>query len=327
MSTTDSFKARVYSAIKGKYEPYMRRSLQSVALYEANRCLEARYSQLRPFQKKYALFATAVELLKSLDYLTFVQRQAILFRTKSSREPLEPNLAWNRMKPIAREIGTSILTAGYREVIESDENKDKSHDEICDLLLQKMYDESKENDETDKPHHKEWEYSHSNLFLVYRIYYKGVDLDPDIFAAVPPTMVSVPLKKPADFRLSASYAGINLPPAVELSDEDRRAMLKEVKDHTELLASFVGVIPDEELLKRKKRLYAALPQVPLPATGGEVAGGKQKKKKKAKEVAPAEVAPAEPAKDDESEKAKEESTAMEEEEPETAQEEVDVAAV
>jgi len=319
MSTTDSFKARVHSAIKGNFEPYMRRSLQSIALYEANRCLEFRYSQLRPFQKKFALFATAVEMLKSLDYLTFVQRQEILFRTISSKEPLEPDLAWRRMKLITREISTSILTAEYKEVIESDQNKDKSHDEICDILLQMMYDESRENNETTKPHHKEWEYSHNNVFLVYRIYYKGVDLNPDIFPAIPPTMVSVPLKKPSNFRLSASNAGINLPSAVDLSDEDRRAMLKEVKDHTELLASFVGVIPDEELLKRKKRLYAALPPVPLPAMGG-VEGKKQKKKK-------AKVAAAKPAKDDELEKVKEESTAMEEEESETAKEEADVAAV
>jgi len=210
MSTTDSFKARVHS-------------------------LEFRYSQLRPFQKKFALFATAVEMLKSLDYLTFVQRQEILFRTISSKEPLEPDLAWRRMKLITREISTSILTAEYKEVIESDQNKDKSHDEICDILLQMMYDESRENNETTKPHHKEWEYSHNNVFLVYRIYYKGVDLNPDIFPAIPPTMVSVPLKKPSNFRLSASNAGINLPSAVDLSDEDRRAMLKEVKDHTELL--------------------------------------------------------------------------------------------
>jgi hypothetical protein len=46
---------------------------------------------------------------------------------------------------------------------------------------------------------------------------------------------------------------------VELSDEERRAILKEVKDHTELLREFAGVIPDDELAARKRALYAALP--------------------------------------------------------------------
>ena len=53
---------------------------------------------------------------------------------------------------------------------------------------------------------------------------------------------------------------------VELSDEERRALLKEVKDHTELLREFVGIIPDNELAERKRALYAALPAVPLPSS-------------------------------------------------------------
>jgi len=290
MSTKDSFKLRAHNAVKGKYESYMRRSLQSIALYEAHRCLEFRYSQLRPFQKKFALYATATELLKDLGFLNFFQRQEIMFRTIASKEPLAPDLAWRRMKLITREINTSILTPAYRAVIQSDENKDKSHDEICDILLQIMYDDSRESHEHSKPHHKEWEFSHNNVFTVYRMYYRGVDLDPNIFAAVPPKMVQVPLRKPPNFRLSASSIGINPTPAaaVDLSDEDRRAMLKEVKDHTELLASFVGVIPDDELVKRKRKLYAALPPVPLPATGGvPVIEEKRKRKKRRGKVAAA----------------------------------------
>jgi len=265
----DSFKTRTISVVKGKYEPYMRRSLQSLVLYEANRCLEQRYAQLRPFQRKFALHATASELLQDLGFLDFYQRQEIMFRTIASKEPLAPDLAWRRMKLITREIGASILTPAYRAVLASDEHADKSHDERCDLLLQLMYDDSREGDTASKPHHKEWEFSHNNVFTVYRMYYKGADLDPDIFPAVPPKMVPVPLRKPPNFRLSASAIGINPHPAmaVDLNDEERRAILKEVKDHTELLASFAGIIPDDELLKRKRRLYAALPPVPLPVAG------------------------------------------------------------
>lgn len=289
MSTKDSFNVRLMNAVKGKYQPYMRRSLQSIALYEAHRCLEFRYPQLRPFQKKFALFATANELLKNLAFLNFFQRQEIMFRTIASKEPLAPDLAWRRMKLITREINTSILTPEYKAVIESEEHRDKSHDEICDLLLQIMYDDSKESNNNDKPHHKEWEFSHNNVFTVYRIYYKGLDLDPNIFPAIPPKMVQVPARKPSNYRLSANNIGINPMPAADMSEEDRRAMLKEVKDHTELLASFVGVIPDEELVKRKRKLYAALPPVPTPAMGGLglVMGKKQKKllkKKEAKEA-------------------------------------------
>lgn len=283
MSETDSFQFRLQKAIKGSYEPYMRRSLQSITLYEANRCLESRYSQLRPFQKKFALFATAQELLKSLDFLDFFQRQEIMFRTIASKEPLAPDLAWRRMKLIEREIATSITTP-YKAVIESDDNRGKSHDEVCDALLQHMYDQSREGTAgPSKPHHKEWEFSHNNVFTVYRIYYQGMDLDPDIYQSVPPKMVPVPQRKPSNFRVSASAIGINPNPAANLSDEDRRAMLKEVKDHTELLAAFVGVIPDEEITKRKRKLYAALPPVPLPAAG-MLAPGKEKKRRKVRAV-------------------------------------------
>lgn len=51
----------------------------------------------------------------------------------------------------------------------------------------------------------------------------------------------------------------------DVTDEERRALLKEVKEHTELLKEFEGVISDEELAQRKRALYMALPPVPPPA--------------------------------------------------------------
>ena len=145
-----------------------------------------------------------------------------------------------------------------------------------------------------------WEYNHNNVFSVYRIYYRGIAVDPDIFPPVAPREVEVPTKKtdpaPAQAPAAAAVAvavaatsgaarvsAPSLPPpvavksdkvkSVELSDEERRALLKEVKDHTELLREFVGVVPDDELAERKRALYAALPPVPPPD------GKKQKKTK------------------------------------------------
>ncbi|KAL3821684.1 hypothetical protein ACHAXA_003242, partial [Cyclostephanos tholiformis] len=287
-------------AVNGRYHSSMRRSLQSVALYEANRCLLNRYTKLRPFQRKWALLATAVDLLKTLDFLNDYQRQEIMFRTNSSKEPLAPDLAWRRMKLITREIGQTILPQA-EELIKN--NKDKSHDEICALLLQKQFDDSKESSKTvvqdgslvschefPKPYSPMWEYNHNNVFSVYRIYYRGTSLDPEIFPPVAPREVLVPMKKtdppPAAVAGGSGVSAPSLPPAglavkvekaksVELTDEERRALLKEVKDHTELLREFVGVVPDDELAERKRALYAALPPVPPPN------GKKQKKIAKA----------------------------------------------
>lgn len=54
--------------------------------------------------------------------------------------------------------------------------------------------------------------------------------------------------------------------AIELSSEERMAILKEVETHLGLLKEFVGVIPDDELADRKKALYAVLPTIPPDAS-------------------------------------------------------------
>lgn len=286
MSEEDSFQVRVKNATKGTYQNCMRRSLQTVALYEANRCLTNRYSTLRPFQRKSALMATATDLLNTLDFLNDYHRQEIMFRTQASKEPLEPDLAWRRMKQISREINQTILPKA-KKFIKNEDNREKSHNEICEMLLQSMYEESTENS---KPHPPLWEFNHNNVFTAYRIYYRGVNVDPDLFPATPPRYVEVPIVKPGSARQARIIAasGVDGAPSIplakmtinshlEIPDEERRAMLKEVKDHTELLKEFEGVIPEEELAKRKRALYAALPPVPLPAAGGKM----QRKKAKA----------------------------------------------
>ena len=47
--------------------------------------------------------------------------------------------------------------------------------------------------------------------------------------------------------------------------EDRRQILKEVREHLELLKEFEGVISQEDLNSRKRDLFMALPPAPPPA--------------------------------------------------------------
>lgn len=144
-----------------------------------------------------------------------------------------------------------------------------------------------------------WEYVHNNVFSVYRVYYRGLTVDGDLFPAIPSRVVDVPVNKQDNFRETpinaasitgsdaaptASMSNMSLSPGkrgnnnAEMSDEQRRAMLKEVKDHIELLESFKGVIPDEELNERKRALYAALPPVPTPAAAAKGGGDIRKQR-------------------------------------------------
>lgn len=50
--SADTFVSRVYLAIGRRYSVSMRRSVQTVVLYEANRCLSNHYGHLKPFQRK-----------------------------------------------------------------------------------------------------------------------------------------------------------------------------------------------------------------------------------------------------------------------------------
>jgi hypothetical protein len=62
--------------------------------YARRYSLKDQYASLKPFQRKWALVATSVELLKTLDFLNDYQRQEIMFRTGTSKEQLPPVLAW-----------------------------------------------------------------------------------------------------------------------------------------------------------------------------------------------------------------------------------------
>mmetsp|Transcript_609 Transcript_609/g.1253 ORF Transcript_609/g.1253 Transcript_609/m.1253 type:complete len:416 (-) Transcript_609:119-1366(-) len=312
MSGHDDFATRAKLTIGGRFDPCMRRSVQSIVLYEADRCLRSRYAFLKPFQKKIALYLTAVDLVKTLDFLTDQNREEVMFRTNSSKQPVPPDLAWKRLRALERDIKATILPK-MKAVMDSEEGNGKSHEELCELMLQREYEEVTQNS---LPHPPLWEFTHYNIFLVYRMYYRGLAMDPNIFPAVPPRSVDVPVKRPDDIRdfvrnnIIASHKGAGLensdmvpcvPPLVnggearqetsvawslpdlgtmtidghhnknndqhyeDIMDEERRALLKEVKDHTELLKEFEGIIPQDELIQRKKALYLALPPVPPPS--------------------------------------------------------------
>lgn len=135
-----------------------------------------------------------------------------------------------------------------------------------------------------------WEHAHNNLVLTYRMYYNGDKLDPDFPPPQPPKEIVVPVEKPKggpsnpvmvslDTHNSThnSVAGAASASHPEIKPEhiaallesegpqDRRMVLKEVREHLELLKEFAGVIDEEELRKRKRELFAALPPAPPPS--------------------------------------------------------------
>ena len=57
-------------------------------------------------------------------------------------------------------------------------------------------------------------------------------------------------------------------------DLDRYSVIQEVKDHLSLLKEFEGIIPDEELVKRKRELFLALPPAP-PVHGSNADSNKR----------------------------------------------------
>mmetsp|Transcript_16369 Transcript_16369/g.37875 ORF Transcript_16369/g.37875 Transcript_16369/m.37875 type:complete len:354 (+) Transcript_16369:371-1432(+) len=284
VATADDFKTRVTRVCGGSYRQNMRRSLQSLALYEADRCLASKYSGLRPFQRKFALLAATKDILGTLEWLNPSEREEVMYRTNSSKDDLPPDLAWRRMKVVSREIASTILPKAQELLGELGDNA-ISHNDFCDLLLQRMYEES-----TGKstPHHKMFEFNHNNTFPVYRIYYKGISIDSKLWDPIVPENITVPDKKPENWKsvrksnrvdesdrvgvkvvetFSLKSLALDTSPALhdpDMSDDIRRAKLHEVKEHMELLAQFEGIIPEEELIQRKKALYLALPPVPLP---------------------------------------------------------------
>ena len=119
------------------------------------------------------------------------------------------------------------------------------------------------------------------------MYYKNGKLDPDLPPARAPRPIQIPSERTSG-RASLTMAGVAIQPThdgapikehdVNVADleaivaqdskdtiEERRAVLHEVREHLDILKEFQDLVPEEELNKRKRELYLALPDAPPPA--------------------------------------------------------------
>lgn len=267
------------------YENSMRRPLQTIILHEANRCVGPLLPSLRPFQRKVAYWDMANALVQSLSFLLPYQKVETMWRTGTSREPMNPETAWKRRKLLNKEL--EKIASEVRPLMQG-----RTHDEACELYIQQQYEAVTSNT---KPHPRNWEHAHNNVTLCYRLYYDNGHVDPTFPAPSPPKEILVaPEKQKTNPSLAppvvvSSFSGAQprnnqqqqqqqhhheqdeevdaeLEKIVSegVNAEDRRRTLEEVKEHLALLKEFEGVISEEDLAKRKRELFIALPPAPPP---------------------------------------------------------------
>ena len=70
------------------YSSVMRRSVQTVLLFEAQRCVREKIASMRPFQRKIALYNQLCALLNTLDFIPSNDRKEVLWRTGTSKEAM-----------------------------------------------------------------------------------------------------------------------------------------------------------------------------------------------------------------------------------------------
>jgi hypothetical protein len=121
------------------YHPCMRRSLQTVILYEAKRAVEPRLKTLRPYQRKAAFMEQCSFLLESLDFVTPTQKEEVLWRTMTSRLPLDGTVAWTRLKSVGKEL------KDLADQIKAFTAPGRSHREAIDRLVQSLFVSASEN--------------------------------------------------------------------------------------------------------------------------------------------------------------------------------------
>jgi hypothetical protein len=278
------------------YSNCMRRSVQSVVLYEAKRCMEPKAATLRPFQRKSAHVDQMIALLESCTFLSPYHKEEIMYRTGSSKEPVDPEVAWKRARSVdtamanLAKLVTPLITAG------------KTHNETVDMLVQSFYESSSPPPAKGRPFPMHWEHAHNHNVLAFRIYYRYDQLDPTFPPPVSPREIAIPVTRdrtvPSAYLLKkearattvvttgnkdsddTSVHGVamlledNTPAPVMANNTvvsehqkmaDRRKILQEVREHLELLKEFEGVVPDEELANRKRELFLALPLAPTTA--------------------------------------------------------------
>lgn len=341
-----TFHERLHQAISeygGEYDPVMRRSFQTVLMFEANRCLKDKLPALRPFQRKLAVFDQAKFLLDEISgetslvgLKTRARQEEIMWRTGTSKESLNPESMWSRATRLTKDV--EKVAEQVREFIKdklADSNDKKikessTHDEVYRLFVEDTYDKAHPNITPGSEKYPiQFEYTHSHLFLAYKMYYRKGKLDPDFpkprereiivpkerpagglesYGMIAPsstttnkisrrtnskqgrasagtvTLAGSPLIVAAGQKASAA-AGLrvqsNLPlengvcgtsedlvtsqeTLQEKNERKRRELLREVKDHMDLLVQFEGIIDSDIIKKRKRDLFHSLPPPPPP---------------------------------------------------------------
>mmetsp|Transcript_5550 Transcript_5550/g.6448 ORF Transcript_5550/g.6448 Transcript_5550/m.6448 type:complete len:301 (-) Transcript_5550:116-1018(-) len=268
------------------YENCMRRSLQTIILYEANRCISGALSSLRPFQRKLAYVDMANALLNSVEGLLSHQRAEVLWRTGTSKEPMNAETAWKRRKLLNKELEN--IRAAVSPLLPN-----RTHDQAIDAYIQVQFETVTGNTGTVPSN---WQHAHNNAIMCYRLYYRGDQLDTNFPAPRPPKEIYVATEKPITV-LSTLLApatgsihlvngsipnsmiahrsldeqgdgknrlepGDNIIDRDEVNSESRRLLLQEVRQHLDLLKEFEGVIPEDDLSRRKRELFMAMPPAP-----------------------------------------------------------------
>jgi hypothetical protein len=216
---------------------------------------------------------------------------------------MNDDTAWKRKKLIGNELDK--ISRGVAPLMQG-----RSHEEAVDAYIQQLYTALTDDH---KPHPKNWEHAHNHVIFCYRLYYRGNALDPLFPAPSPPKEILVASEKPKQTKLPrVGSSAASVPPIPlaagdmaaekeestgaggdvdlefakivqdDVNADERRRMLNEVRDHLELLKEFEGVIPADELAKRKRELFMALP--PAPPLGAAATGSMSSKKQRRVDV-------------------------------------------
>jgi hypothetical protein len=257
------------------YDPSLRRSIQNAALFEAKRIIDHMEAQraaddslehLRAFQRKYVFWELAKQVLDT-THLQPEERAQVLWRKMTTKEPLGPETAWKRVRTIEKELES--LADAIRPLLQAG---GRSEEQAIDEYIAQAFEAS--NKASHRAPTRMWGYTHNHCLLCYVMYFKNARMDPDLPPATAPRDVDIPRERPGH-RASAAAAATDQDVVADLeaivsqdvkaSVEERRAILKEVREHLEILKEFQELVPEEELNKRKRELFLALPDAPPPA--------------------------------------------------------------
>ena len=192
----------------GQYDPVMRRSFQTVLMFEANRCLKDKLSSLRPFQRKLAVFDQAKHLMDEIGgesslvgMTTRERRDEVMWKTGTSKEPLNPETMWARASRLTKDVEkVAEQVRNYiKEKLASSDNKitlTSTHEETYRSFVENLYDTTHPNiPPGSEAYPLQFEYTHNHLFLAYKMYYRKGELDP-LFPKPSAREIIVPREKP-----------------------------------------------------------------------------------------------------------------------------------